>query len=103
MPREKLEATDRSVSEAYESGQLVGAIFSYANYQNDDLREVCVRLHNTQIIDLLALVHTKEFEAISLQDFFAGQKLYCDVLPDLDAPVPAMTSCIKILVDDQAQ
>jgi hypothetical protein len=44
MAREKFEATDRSVSDAYESRQLVGAIFSYANYQNDDLREVCIRL-----------------------------------------------------------
>src|SRR5882672_3218686 len=98
MVREKFEATDRSVSEAYESRQLVCVIFSYANYQNDSLREVCVRLHNTGIIDLLDLVHTNEFESIGLQEFFAGQRLYCDVLPKLEAPVAAMMSCVKTLI-----
>jgi hypothetical protein len=49
MARKKFEATDRSVSDAYESRQLVRVIFSYANYQNDNLREVCIRLHNTGI------------------------------------------------------
>lgn len=98
MAREKFEATDRSVSDAYESRQLVNVIFSYANYQNDDLREVCIRLHNAGTIDLFGLVHTDEFESVGLQEFFAGQRLYCDVLPRLEASVVAIMECIKALV-----
>ena len=98
MAREKFEATDDSTSVAHESRQLVGIIFSYANYENDDLRAVCTRLHNSGVIDLLALVHTSEFELVNRQEFFAGQKFYCDVLPKLQASVIAVMNCIKALV-----
>lgn len=97
MAPEKFEATDDSVKAAFESRQLVGAIFSYANSQNNDLREVCIRLHNAKIIDLLGLVHNTEFESMNGQGVLVDQRLYCSVLPKLDAPVAAMMNCIAAL------
>ncbi|WP_194479140.1 hypothetical protein [Bradyrhizobium sp. CCBAU 53338] len=96
---ESFEATEETVLVSYRSGTLTSAIFSYANYENEELRRICIHLHNAKQIDLLELVHSDEFNSVSNTSFFAGQKFFDDVLPELTASVPAMMRCVKSLVD----
>lgn len=56
------------------------------------------RLHNEQAIDVLAPAAAIEASTISQHEFFGVMLAYCDLIPELDAEVPAMLAAVKALV-----
>jgi len=58
----------------------------------------CVELHNSGQIDLVGLVHTEEFKALDLSDFFFAQHVFVEAIPSLISPVDEMLSCVDALV-----
>lgn len=103
MNQEEFQATEESVRAAYDSNGLVEVIFSYANHNNDQLRKICVQLHNTGAIDLLGLASTTEFRSANTKKPFAGQKFYRDVLSELQAPVSSLIRFIRALSTQEGE
>jgi hypothetical protein len=71
-------------------------------HRNDEegvsFRRALVSAHNEGLIDLLEPARTIESDDVSGFDFFLVQDVYTGVIPDLDAPLPAMIEAVRALV-----
>lgn len=56
------------------------------------------RLHNDGTIDVLEPARTISGSSINQHDFFTVMLVYCDLIPTLEAEVPAMLAAVKALV-----
>ena len=65
----------------------------------DSCRNRAVALHNRGQIDLLRLTTTPGFVALGGTDFFSVQRVFCDAIPYLEAPLIAMMAAVERLAE----
>jgi len=63
-----------------------------------ELRAELIALHNEGAIDVLEPARTIADSGIDQHDFFFVQHIYVDIIPKLEAGVPAMLAAVKALV-----
>jgi hypothetical protein len=94
---------DKSLIEAYKSGELITWLFDSSNsFETDEstsLLTQCIELHNSGQIDLLSLIRNPEFERIDGHRFFIGQHFFCKTVPKLNSTTEEMMRCIHLLVE----
>lgn len=61
-------------------------------------RATLVALHNERKIDVLEPARTIGDSPVNQHDFFTVMHVYCDLIPELEAEVPAMLAAVKALV-----
>jgi hypothetical protein len=91
---------EETIIELFQAGRLADYIFSYTNLPEDEgpILDLFVTLHNQKKIDLLSVASGEQFERISNQTFFAGQHVFCAVIPKLHASVTDMMLAVDRLV-----
>ncbi|EPR22615.1 hypothetical protein L907_07850 [Agrobacterium sp. C13] len=57
-----------------------------------------IKLHNKGAIDVLESARTISSSSINQHDFFVAMHVYCELIPALQAEVPAMLTAVKALV-----
>lgn len=71
-------------------------------HRTDDIgaafRATLVALHNERTIDVLEPARTIGDSPVNQHDFFTVMHVYCDLIPELEAEVPAMLAAVKALV-----
>jgi len=88
------------ILDLYERGELAPEIARYHEYpgEDDPFLALCIELHNKGDIDLLAVATTDAFAAISQQDFFTAQHIYCEAVPKLKTNAMALMECCRALI-----
>jgi hypothetical protein len=88
------------IVQLYNAGELAGELSQYHEHEGDDDPFIasCIDLHNAGEIDLLAVVGTPEFAAITGGGFFTAQHAYCEAIPKLRVDVTALMKCCSTLV-----
>lgn len=86
----------------FAAGTMVDEIrtrFGYTERSDfDQAMAACVEAHNEHMIDLLALVETPAFQALTPTDFFVVQNFFRRAIPRLDAPIDQMMRCVILMV-----
>lgn len=71
-------------------------------HRTDDIsagfRATLAALHNEGTIDVLEPARTIGSSPVDQHDFFTVMHVYCDLIPELNAEVPAMLAAVKALV-----
>ncbi|MBB4005955.1 hypothetical protein [Allorhizobium taibaishanense] len=72
------------------------------SHRNDDVdktfQATLTKLHNDGEIDVLESARTISASSINQHDFFTVMHTYCELIPTLQAEVPAMLAAVKALV-----
>lgn len=63
-----------------------------------EFRATLTALHNNGTIDVLEPARTIGSSPVTQHDFFTVMHVYCDLIPELKAEVPAMLAAVKALV-----
>lgn len=71
-------------------------------HRTDDIgaafRDTLVALHNDRTIDVLEPARNIGDSSVNQHDFFTVMHVYCELIPKLEAQVPAMLAAVKALV-----
>jgi len=98
IPAIAMSGSEQSVESSYQDNSLLRLIVE-SGCEVAGLIDECVELHNRRSIDLLSIIESAEFEAISGHDFFVVQDFYRHAMPRLsDVPVERMMRCTDALV-----
>jgi hypothetical protein len=96
-------ADKNDIIERYSAGTLPELFIErMRRHRTDDVgnafRAKLVRLHNEGTIDVLEPARTIGDSPLNQHDFFTVMRVYCDLIPDIEADVPAMLVAVKALV-----
>lgn len=96
--------TDKSdIIECHGTGTLLELFVARTRRHRSDgigkaFRATLVELHNDGTIDVLEPARAISSSTIDQHDFFTVMSVYCDLIPTLQAEVPAMLAAVKALV-----
>src|SRR5437763_159560 len=91
--------TDAELISRYHSGTLIDVLeVEPVSDRHDSLRNRLIALHNGGQINLLAAIETPGFQSLRGSDFFSVQRVYCTVIPHLQAPAQEMRQAVSKLV-----
>jgi hypothetical protein len=96
--------TDKSnIIKHYGAGTLLELFVARTRrHRTDDIgksfRATLAELHNDGTIDVLEPARAISSSSINQHDFFTVMHVYCDLIPTLQAEVPAMLAAVKALV-----
>ena len=100
MPQTDDPIADADVGARYAAGTLLWDISEEdAPHQPNSLRTRAIASHNAGDIDLLALTGSSEIESAVGHRYFLLQRVFCDVIPALQATVDDMSTAVVRLVD----
>lgn len=97
MPTSQL-LTPEDVRALFNEGKLLASIEESSQEQESQLEEICIELHNSAQIDMLALVESNEFDALQGWPFFSIQQFFVEIIPHIKSPIDKLASCITKLV-----
>lgn len=101
MPHAPVPTPDAIIA-LYHAGELAVELAKYheAPVDADDaFAKLCVDLHNSGQIDLLAVPSQLQFATIAGHNFFVAQQIYCEAIPDLKASASSLMECCRVLVE----
>lgn len=85
-----------------DAGNLAAELAEYhlpAEDGSDTFLQLCVALHNSGDIDLVAVPGQPAFNTIDTHSFFTAHKFYCDAIPQLRTNAAALMACCRILIE----
>ncbi|NZD53139.1 hypothetical protein [Rhizobium leguminosarum] len=96
-------ADEEEIIERHRAGTLPELFVERTRrHRNDDVgkafQEILTKLHNDGKIDVLESARTISSSSINQHDFFTVMHVYCELIPTLQAEVPAMLAAVKALV-----
>ncbi|KQQ56383.1 hypothetical protein ASF69_16575 [Rhizobium sp. Leaf311] len=94
---------EQKIIERYTCGELLELFVErMRRHHRDDagkaFKATLIKLHNEGTIDVLEPARTISSSSINQHDFFVAMHVYCELIPALQAEVPAMVSAVKSLV-----
>ncbi|WP_430244911.1 hypothetical protein [Neorhizobium sp. DAR64861/K0K2] len=96
-------ADEKEIIECHLAGTLPELLVEQTRRQYSDdagkaFQAILTKLHNNRKIDVLEAARTISGSSISQHDFFTVMHVYCQLIPTLQAEVPAMLAAVKALV-----
>ena len=91
----------KTLVSVYAKGHLLGALFGrYSRSWGREAKivEAIASAHNDGAIDLLSIITNESLESVKKHEFFAGQNLYCKLIPHLDAQTKDMVHAVDCLI-----
>lgn len=103
MPRGGTMADKDDIITHYSAGTLLDLFVERTRrHRSDDIgkafRSTLTKLHNDGAIDVLEPARAISSSPIDQHDFFTVMHVYCDLIPTLEAEVPAMLAAVKALI-----
>lgn len=98
---------EQQLATAAEEGTLADLIANRFGWLEDEAlaaaRAAAIDMHNTQKLDLLALIHEPQFKALAKNRFFFAQDFFNQIAPSLNAEPPTMISAIAALIEQAGE